>query len=56
MATFSTSQTSELAAAQAVLGDIAITGRLPVSISGLAKAGEGLDVPAKAKMASNRAE
>lgn len=56
LATFSTSQTSELAAAQAVLGDISITGRLPVSIPGLAKAGQGLDVPAKAKMASNRAE
>ena len=56
LATFSTSQTSELAAAQAILGDIAVTGRLPVSIPGLAKVGEGLDVPAKGKMASNRAE
>jgi beta-N-acetylhexosaminidase len=56
LATFSTSQTSELAAAQAILGDIAITGKLPVSIPGLAKVGEGLDVPAKAKTASIRAE
>src|SRR5579885_313463 len=56
LATFSTSQTSELAAAEAILGDIAVTGRLPVSIPGLAKAGDGLDVPAKAKTASIRAE
>ena len=56
LATFSTAQTSELAAAQAILGDIAVSGRLPVSIPGLAKVGDGLDVPVKAKMASNRAE
>jgi len=55
-ATFSTSTTSEIAAAKAILGEISITGKMPVSIPGLAKIGDGLDVPAKGKMASNRAE
>ncbi len=55
-ATFSTSSTSEIAAAKAILGEIPITGKLPVSIPGLAKVGDGLDVPAKAKTASNGAE
>lgn len=51
-ATFSTTQTSEIAAAKAVAGKIAITGRLPVSIPGLAKIGDGLDVPARVETAS----
>jgi beta-N-acetylhexosaminidase len=55
-ATFSPSTTSEIAAAKAILGDISITGKLPVSIPGVARIGDGLDVPAKAKTASNRAE
>ena len=55
-ATFSTSTTSELAAAKAIVGEIPIRGRMPVSIPGLAKIGDGLDVPAKAKTASNGAE
>jgi beta-N-acetylhexosaminidase len=52
-ATFSTADTSEMAVAQAILGEIPITGKLPVSIPGLAKIGEGLSVPAKSKPASN---
>jgi beta-N-acetylhexosaminidase len=56
LATFSTAVTSETAAAKAVLGEIAITGRMPVSIPGLAKIGCGLNVPAKPNLASNRAE
>jgi beta-N-acetylhexosaminidase len=52
-ATFSTSSTSEIAAAKGILGEIPITGKMPVSIPGLAKIGDGLDVPAKAKIASN---
>ena len=52
-ATFSTSTTSEMAAAKAILGEIPITGKMPVSIPRLAKVGDGLDVAAKAKMASN---
>ncbi len=46
-ATFSTSTTSEIAAAKAILGEIAITGKMPVSLPGIAKVGDGLQVPAK---------
>lgn len=42
LATFSTSQPSEAAAVRAVLGEIPISGRLPVSIPGIAKQGGGL--------------
>ena len=55
-ATFSTASTSEAAAAKAIVGEIPITGKMPVSIPGLAKAGDGLDVPAKVKTASNGAQ
>ena len=55
-ATFSTSTSSEIAAARAILGEIPISGKLPVSIPGLAKIGDGLDVPAKPKSASNGSE
>ncbi len=55
-ATFSTSTTSEMAAAKAISGEIPITGKMPVSIPGLAKIGDGLDVPARSKIASNLAE
>jgi beta-N-acetylhexosaminidase len=51
-ATFSTASTSEVAAARAILGEIPITGKLPVSIPGVAKIGDGLDVPARAYSAS----
>lgn len=53
-ATFSTATTSEMAAARAILGEIPITGKMPVSIPGFAKIGDGLDVPAKVKTASNQ--
>ena len=55
-ATFSSTLTSEAAAAKAILGDIAIIGKMPVSIPGLVKIGDGLDVPASTKPASNGAE
>ncbi|MBS1829316.1 MAG: hypothetical protein JST93_28695 [Acidobacteria bacterium] len=42
LATFSTSQPSEAAAVRAVLGEIPLTGRLPISIPGIAKQGGGL--------------
>ncbi len=42
LATFSTSQPSEAAAVRAVLGEIPLEGRLPVSIPGIAKHGGGL--------------
>jgi beta-N-acetylhexosaminidase len=44
MATFSTAPTSESAAVKALFGEIAINGRLPVSIPGLAEEGDGISV------------
>ncbi len=55
-ATFSTAATSETAVAKAILGRIAISGKLPVSIPDLAKVGDGLNVPALPKSASNGSE
>jgi beta-N-acetylhexosaminidase len=52
-ATFSTSTTSEIAAARAIFGEISIQGRLPVSIPGLAKAGDGIQVSGKFSAASH---
>ena len=52
-ALFSTASTSESAAARAILGEIPITGRMPVSIPGLAKIGDGLTVAAQAQAPSN---
>lgn len=52
-ATFSSAESSEVATAHAMLGEIAITGKMPVSIPGLAKLGDGLYVPAKMDTASN---
>lgn len=52
-ATFSTTQSSESAAAKAILGRIPISGKLPVSIPGIAKVGDGLNVPARPRTASN---
>ena len=54
--TFSVASTSELAAAKAVLGEMAVTGKLPVSIPPVAKIGDGLTVPARGKAASNGSE
>jgi beta-N-acetylhexosaminidase len=44
MATFSVAPTSEVAAVRALYGDNPITGKLPVTIPGLAKYGEGIQV------------
>jgi beta-N-acetylhexosaminidase len=44
--TFSTVPPSETAAAKALFGDSAITGHTPVSIPGLAKLGDGIQLPA----------
>jgi beta-N-acetylhexosaminidase len=46
-ATFSTTATSELAAAKAILGEISISGKMPISIPGLVKIGEGIAVPVR---------
>jgi beta-N-acetylhexosaminidase len=47
LATFSTAATSEIAAVKAVFGEIPIQGRLPVSIPGFAKIGDGILLPAQ---------
>ncbi len=52
-ATFSSAESSEVATARAMLGEIAVSGKLPVSIPGLAKIGDGLDVPVRSNTASN---
>jgi beta-N-acetylhexosaminidase len=52
-ATFSTTTTSEIAAAKAILGDIPITGTLPVSIPGIANVGDGLRVAVRTHSSSN---
>jgi len=45
MCTFSYSDVSQIAAAKALSGEIALSGRMPVSIPDGAKVGEGLQVP-----------
>jgi beta-N-acetylhexosaminidase len=45
LCTFSYSDTSQIAAAKAISGEIAIAGRLPVSIPGYFKSGNGLQIP-----------
>jgi beta-N-acetylhexosaminidase len=47
MTLYSTVQPSETAAVKALFGEIAISGKLPVSIPGLARAGEGLSMAAR---------
>ncbi len=47
LATFSTTQPSEIAAVRAVTGEIGIGGKLPVSIPGFAQIGDGLKTEAK---------
>jgi len=42
LATFGAVTASEVAAVRAVLGEIGVSGRLPVSIPGFAKLGDGL--------------
>lgn len=54
MATFSTAVTSETAVAKALAGEISISGKMPVSIPGLAQLGDGLSVPTGKPAASNR--
>ncbi len=53
LATFSTADSSEYAAGRAILGQIPVRGKLPVSIPPLAKVGDGLSVAASASAASN---
>ena len=46
LTTYSPTPTSEAALAKALFGEIAITGRLPVTIPGIAKYGDGIQLPA----------
>ena len=46
MATFSTTELSEMSAVKALFGENPISGRLPVTIPGFAKFGEGIQLPA----------
>jgi beta-N-acetylhexosaminidase len=46
LATFSTTPTSEVSAIKALFGEIAIRGRLPMSIPGVARIGDGIQLPA----------
>jgi beta-N-acetylhexosaminidase len=52
MATFSPATSSESAAAKAIFGEIPIQGRMPVSIPGLVKIGDGISVTAHGGKAS----
>jgi len=47
MCTFSNATVSEIAAVKALFGEIAIRGRLPVTIPNVAQRGAGLDRPAQ---------
>jgi beta-N-acetylhexosaminidase len=55
-AAFSTAPSSEVAVARAILGEIPLTGKLPVSIPGMAKVGDGIDVAERHNRASNGAK
>ncbi len=44
LCTFSYSDVSQIAAARAIAGEIEVTGKMPVSIPGYAKAGDGLQI------------
>lgn len=46
LTTFSPTPTSETALAKALFGEIPITGHLPITIPGIAKYGDGIQVPA----------
>ena len=51
LTTYSPTTTSEIALAKALLGEIPITGHLPVTIPGIAKYGDGIQVPASTALA-----
>jgi beta-N-acetylhexosaminidase len=45
LTTYSTTSTSETSLAKALFGEMAISGRLPVTIPGIAKYGDGIQLP-----------
>jgi beta-N-acetylhexosaminidase len=56
LTTYSPTPTSETALAKALFGEIAITGHLPISIPGVAKYGDGIQVPVASPAASPAAK
>jgi beta-N-acetylhexosaminidase len=54
LATFSTVPPSEVAALKALLGEIPVRGHLPVTIPGVAKYGEGIQLQARAPALTSR--
>jgi hypothetical protein len=55
MATYSSVAPSEIAAARATLGEIGVTGHLPVTIPGQAAYGEGIQLRATRAIPANSA-
>ncbi len=49
LATFSSTSVSETSAVKALFGEIPISGRLPVTIPGFAKYGDGIQLPARSR-------
>ncbi len=54
MTTYSSVPPSEVSVVKAMFGEIAIGGKLPVTIPGLAKYGDGISIPATQAAAGNR--
>lgn len=55
LTTFSPTTTSEIALAKALFGEIPIGGHLPVTIPGIAKYGDGIQIPASTSVAKGAA-
>jgi beta-N-acetylhexosaminidase len=51
LAAFSTAMPSEISVVKALVGEIAITGHLPVTIPNFAQYGEGIQLPARSRSA-----
>jgi beta-N-acetylhexosaminidase len=51
LAAFSTATPSEVSVAKALMGEIAISGHLPVTIPNFAQYGEGIQLPARTRSA-----
>ena len=55
LATFNTAPTGETAAVKALLGEISITGKLPVTIPDFGQYGDGIQLPAQPKTRASQA-
>jgi len=49
LATFSSTPPSEVSAVKALFGEIPITGKMPVTIPGFAKYGDGIQMPGRSR-------